>query len=425
MNMTATEINTQHKITFQPTFHKIKRFKTSFTVILLFLIFFGFYLNNLKALPLIGYWLNNRIFYSDTRNTYTGMQETSLVDNDTRKHPLFAIISRTSVSAMQTMFKMNHKLAVHSFLALIAAFNVIAVFFLLRRQSSNYFSVLLWTLFYGITFANIVFFGIPETYGLTTLSILIFSSHLISCRKNINTKNATVSGLLAGISALMNPPMIFLLIPFCYLAFKLPLKQFVSVSIKAALPAVLIFFGTNFLLFGTQYLKFSLGYADKWASLDNLTHITCHANVLLSFFVYSIISPLLHLSSSIGLQNFKDYIHPLIKIPIITLFLGYTVYAIQKTCRGLYLDMYNTIRQSSPGHFNHPAPAFLVWLLIMLLFYTYFNPQEAFLYSTQVLGPFVFILFVQYETLSWKWKHTVLVVFIICTAFFNIRCFYG
>jgi hypothetical protein len=45
------------------------------------------------------------------------------------------------------------------------------------------------------------------------------------------------------------------------------------------------------------------------------------------------------------------------------------------------------------------AGSLLSWMLLMTLFYTYFNPREAMLYSSQILVPLSFILALAFETI--------------------------
>jgi hypothetical protein len=44
------------------------------------------------------------------------------------------------------------------------------------------------------------------------------------------------------------------------------------------------------------------------------------------------------------------------------------------------------------------AGGLLSWMVLMTLFYTYFNPREAMLYSSQILLPLTFVLALAFET---------------------------
>lgn len=376
----------------------------------IFILFTLLHFNNLRHLPTLSYWLNNRIFYADTRNTYSGMKEIS-IDQDSRKHPLFAVITQVSVAGAKTLHIADTKNIIHGLLAIVAGLNITLFFFLLKKHTHKEITALLWTIFYGTSFANLVFFGIPETYSLTALGITAFLICLPDDQDNLDIKNIIMLGIPAGIGALLNPPLIFLLASaYCLALMKLPFKKFMLSSFLASILALFIFFGLNLLLFGTDYMNFGVGYAKKWASFSNLIHPIEYVKVFTSFFIYGIITPLHKLSSSIGLNDFTGYFSTPLKLPFAATFIGFTIYAGWNIVRKIIKDPL--------------VLSLLAWLGIVCLFYVYFNPRESFLYATQVLGPFMILLMKEFDILEWRWKNIAFAVFVTGTAYFNIACFY-
>jgi hypothetical protein len=130
----------------------------------------------------------------------------------------------------------------------------------------------------------------------------------------------------------------------------------------------------------------------------------------LSFFVFSVLSPLEELERSIGLKDVLGYFrNPVIAFLFLLccVYLGYMGVIIKRQIKNLLVM------------------AAVAWLLALSLFYVYFNPGEALLYSCQALAPFILIIARIFQNISFKWKEIPLMLFVIGATYVNLTCLAG
>lgn len=109
------------------------------------------------------------------------------------------------------------------------------------------------------------------------------------------------------------------------------------------------------------------------------------ASVVVDFFFCSVLSPARQLHSSLGWQDLSGYWSSPLGAVLFPLLASYI-------CYGLFAAIKH--------HKSHPlASSLFSWMFLMTLFYIYFNPQEAMLYSSQILLPLTFILALAFETI--------------------------
>jgi len=377
---------------------------------LLFASFFLLYHRAADQHSSLIYWLNNRVFYSDTRTSYSHMKEISF-EGDMRKHPLYSVVVHPLLAIVKHLFDLGTRDAARAVVAFLAAVNGALFYLLARRLPSSRPTAFLFAAAYGLLFANLVFFSIPETYSLSTTGILLFFLLLTRFRAALTPRGTLVLGSAAGVASLLNPPLGLLLGAVVALAFlRLPPRRAPAASALAALPAAIIYLAANLLLFGTGYFEYSQRYAGKWAALSNLFHLHDWLNVGSSFFVFGAVSPLDSLQRSIGLRDWGGYFTlPAAGLATLGL-IGFAIYTLVMLIR----------RRDSKGEgIVLPAAA---WLAAIFVFYVYFNPKESLLYASQALGPFVLILARRYEIILWRWKWTGILAWIALAAWANISC---
>jgi len=426
----------------------------------IFLAFFALYSRNLRETSGWIYALNDRIFFADTRDSYHYIKHFSF-GGDMRKHPLFAVLANPLHQFFQDAFGLNNRRAAHCVLAGFGALCVTLFYLLLRERLAGRraaAAALLWALLYGVSFANIVFFCIPETYGLTNACVAAFFLVAAKWNKTPLTRwRALLLGGLAGVGALANPPLGMMTAAVFVWGFERgsrrdsesgrwrelwrgpwrnqwrgQLREWLWKGAAASLAAIGVFLGANLFIYGEAFFTFSKSYTNKWASPANFLHIHNWLNVFVSFLVFNLVSPLKTLKSSIGAANLAGYWANPAAGALAALWIGYlacaAVWAVRRAGRFLV--------------------GVAVWAGALMLFYLYFNPKEAFLYSSQILLPLLWISAEAWEhltrqnppsepvnakTLPPKGKFAVfhspafanvlLGLFLLASAFINLRCF--
>jgi hypothetical protein len=377
---------------------------------IVFPLFFGFYLYTSQKTSRWIYWFDDWIFYADSRSVYADMKKMSFEEN-MQRHPLYSLIIYPLWVTMNSVGGLSRHSSTGAVIALIAAVNVTLVFLLLDSYITDRISVLIFTSLYGVSFSNLVFFSIPETYSLTNIGIILFFILAVKFHKNLTTRRAVILGITAGLGSLLNPPLGLLLFPVYVLcSIHANMRQRMWLALWATLATLFIFLATNFTLFGWDYIEHSRKFSARWASLSNYLDASHWMNLSISFFVFSVISPLDELERSIGIEDVLGYF----RNPIITafflffcIFLGYVAVAIRQQIKELLFM------------------AAVAWLAALSLFYVYFNPGEALLYSCQALAPLILIMARSFQKISIKWKEIPFALFAIGTAYLNLACFTG
>lgn len=162
-------------------------------------------------------------------------------------------------------------------------------------------------------------------------------------------------------------------------------KRWASLAVVNVALGALVFLLANFLIHGWRFLSYSREYASSWASVGNLLDMGSVATVMIDFFFFSVLSPTGQLPSTLGWQDLPGYWRSPLGTVLFALLVSYI-------CYGLFA----AIKHQK----SHPlAGGLLSWVLVMSVFHIYFNPQEAMLYSTQILLPLTFILALAFETI--------------------------
>lgn len=375
-----------------------------------FICFFVLYSYSQRQTSWFIFWFDDWVFYADSSGSYDHMKEISF-DGNMWRHPLYPLIVSPLVSVIKAVFGFGNREAAKVVVALLAALNVALFFILFHYSFKEKIAELVFTCLYGVLFSNLVFFSIPETYSFANVGILVFFILIIRFRVDITKKRAIILGVASGLGALANPPLGLLLFSLYVLCLRrLAWRQSLQRCLWATLVALLVYFGTNFLLFGLNYIEKSQKLANKWATIGNFFEPTNWLNVGVSFFVYAVISPLDELERSIGLKDFSGYFQSPARTLIFTVFILYLVFTIIRLARRGVGDLVLTAA---------------AWLGVLSVFHLYFNPREALLYSSQALGPFMLILGRVFVDISWKWKGLVLGIFSIGLGYINFKCLMG
>ena len=301
------------------------------------------------------------------------------------KHPFFELIAYPLVRAFQWAPFLDTRGSILLLLALLSALGVTGAFLLLKSYFSSARLALLFACLYAFFFSNLVIFSIPETYSMSNLTILLYLSYLLRVRGSLDGRDSLVLSVLAGFASLFNAPLLSLMvIHLVSMLRRVELKRWAGLAVSNVALGALVFLLGNFLIVGWKFLNVYGKYASSWSSIGNLLDTGSVATVVVDFFFYSVLSPTRQLPSSLGWQSLSGYwSSPLgaVLFPLLAIYICYGLFAAIK------------------HHKSHPlVGGLLSWVVLMTLFYTYFNPREAMLYSSQILLPLTFVLALAFET---------------------------
>ena len=354
------------------------------------------------------------IFSSDTKDTLFHLTNPSFED-DARKHLFLFVTLGPITKFIQIIFNVSSTRSIRLLLSIIAAINVGGIFYFLKKISASTLNALFFTSLYAVSFSTLVIYSIPETYSSSNLFILIYVAVLFPIRKKITFRNTIVLSLIAAFASLYNPVLLSLIaIHLFILFFQTDKKNWLVAVVSNFIMAFSIYFLSNFVIYGMDFITFADSYASRYASIKNFLNHEKVLGVLSDFYYFSILSPHSCLTARLGLSDWHSYVDFPLKlffIILFTIFLIYTIYTIFK----------------KDNEYRTFLIAILVWMVLLTMFYIYFNPKEAMLYSTQTLFPMIILLSQSFERIKIKpmYKYILFSIFISFTAYTNFLTYYN
>jgi hypothetical protein len=376
---------------------------------LVFILWGGIFLCNLRHFQPIVFSQNEGILGADTQDTSYCMRDITF-EGDMKKHLLFSAVTASAVNVIKRVFIISEDNAVIYVLALIAAINVTLAYVNLLYFLSNVFPAFWFSALYGMMFTNLVLFSIPETYSLSGLFILFY----FLCLFNINHLsplylNLTL-GVIAGIASLFNPPLLSLVVMQVVLIIRKHATEihalrvcFLGVGI-----AGIIYVFPNLFIQGNSYFDYAIPYLHKYASFENYLNLEKVGTVIAGFLFYSFLSPIDMLVDNVPVSFFLNYFSSLSKITLLMMYIVMLVYGIQAW--------------RDKKEIGEPLG---IWCLLMMCFYIYFNPLEAILYSSQLTFPIILFISWTFVRIPGKIKYYGLGIFTILLIVQNFGALYA
>lgn len=378
----------------------------------IFLLFVGvYYLSNRYIWDTVSQ-TQDTIFGSDTMETLENIQKISFND-DTKKHMLFSATLSPISKSIQEVLGISQNKSIRLTLAIMASLNIAGVFLFFRKFSSSILLSLLFVVFYSLCFSNFVIYSIPETYSVSNLFILIYIGTIIALRKPLTVYSSMLLSVIAGIASLYNPVLLSLIvIQIAMIFFQRDWKHWVMISLSNLTIGTIIYFFVGYLMFATQFFDFVTSYANRYASLNNYLDIKSISNVFSNFYFFSILSPHHYLSASLELNDWLGYGDSFLTIIVIILIGIFLLY-------GIFVLVTN---KSKNREF---VLTLFLWTVLLALFYVYFNPKEAILYSSQVLLPLLIIFIHAFKTIKWKLplKYAIFIFCLLVITHTNVTAF--
>lgn len=327
-------------------------------------------------------------------------------------HPLFLLVRPLAKMIQETApASLTRTDAILAALALIAALNCLAMYAILTRLLSSAALAGWFSGLYAIFLSNLVLFGVPEVYSLATLTVLLYLYCALGTRRKSELVHATVLGALAAVAGLANPPLLSLSVVYW-----VSLWRKHSVVRRAALGAVSV--STTAICFSTGYLVASgivsrtgagyrplalstalseqalaafgsgLTHVDTFGSWANVGDPALIGTVLLSFVFYSVITPINSLTTHLTQADAWGYFSSLSGLASVVAYGALLLGAVYTAARG-----------------DDPLMrGLLVWLVLILGFYTYFSAEHAMLYAVQVAPVLVLFTGTYFSRLDGRFK---------------------
>jgi hypothetical protein len=185
-------------------------------------------------------------------------------------------------------------------------------------------------------------------------------------------------GPLAGVAGLCNPPLLTLVgLPAMRTLLAGRLRHAIIIGLATgtiALALVLAVVLTHSTLkWGTPWAYFtrSAGYTEHYSGLKHVTRFRYLSNVVSCFLLFAVASPINsipgHNLNRLAAARYLEDVGGLVALAAVALILG-----------GAAASLF--------GRYWRTALPLAAWIAAMAVFYTFFNPADAMLYSTQVQG---------------------------------------
>ena len=159
--------------------------------------------------------------------------------------------------------------------------------------------------------------------------------------------------------------------------------------------------------FDTTY-KYNRHVINRYSSVLNLLNVYDISNVLITFLLYSVVSPVSELSNVMSLENYAGYF-TLPKFPIIVTYVSFFGFAIVR-----YFKNRSDFIES-----------LAVWMLILTIFHIYYLPDQVMLWSAQFLLPMMLFFYHTFIGVGSRYKYVFVFLFAVSMMLNNTITLYG
>lgn len=388
------------------------KYSSVYLIIVLF-IFLFLYLFSLTP--------NQNIFTHDGNMFYTDNSETTYMIKHLKesyqrgewndvKHNLISPALTWPLYKLGQIILNNDNLKIVFPIAFYGVLNLIIAFYILKKILKKESLALCFSIIYGFFFGIWLYSSFPETYILNIIFINIFL--LITLRyldKVPDIKFLFIFSIINATGILVTLHLASLAVIPLFLLFirqkKLfPIKSllYLVIMLSIVILAYEIVGRINKEFRFLQIIKYIKDYQITWGSstFKNFVNLSAILNTLLNFFFYGVgiiyVSPwdtseLLYLGTYFNIFGGIMFFFSYIAFILISL---------------LGLRQSGSIRQKW-------FQILVLWIIINIIYFLYFNPMEAFLYGPLIHLPWLAILATGYNQLRFKYKWLILGVFAV------------
>lgn len=358
----------------QSTTYKIMGARTYVFAAVCFLAVFVYFFLQIRASSVLVQF-NNCVLGADVAGYYQGLIEGNWGVFRIRKHAL-AVVSVAALAVPLGQAGLPLTLAIPAALSAVVALGALALFFLLRLHRLSSVTSLAAVFAMLSTFGTLTVFSVVETYGVTfaaaAVAMLIFMAlaRLADNRPLISALSAGVVGAAVGWANLPAVAFVLLYTGFAWSTFDGDLRRkcILLLVLPIAVAALLALVPSVYADAGKGF-AWQREYVERYASLWNFVTPGILLQYLSSFWVFSFVSPLETVRSIYSTSDFTVLAGSPLKLVAWIAVIGTLAFG---TGRALW-------RRET----RFPAAAALLTAAGLFMFYLYFNPLEAVLYSSQ------------------------------------------
>jgi hypothetical protein len=360
--------------------------------------------------------VNNCIFGADTVSFWRWLEKGNYLAFVVHKHTLAVIL--TAIIAQPLVWAGIETITAVT-IALAAIWGAVAavVYIYFRRAGLSPLAACAMSLFAFSTLAIATHGGIAETYGATLLMIGIACQLLPAIAKLADSHvwgSAVLAGTIgAGLAIANAPSAAFIFVYFACLPLgKLGNFGASRAAITVAIPALFVsvaVFAPAFVAEGADGARWHANYLARYARFENFIDPATLTDFFVSAFVFAFVAPLEHLQCRFVASDIVE----LISVPI-------RLVAYLVTISLVVLGIARAFRNSRRREVMGMAGA----IFAILVFYLYFNPDEALLYSPQWVLALLLVASPSFSR-AWLWAGiaAVLCFSINLPALHDIRTF--
>lgn len=315
--------------------------------------------------------VNNCVFGADAA-TYAAALDAGIWRGlKPRKHPA-AVAAVQAVATPLLATGLSPRQASSGALAFWQAFGALVLFLGLCRNLLPPVRAFLVTLLFLSSFGAMTLFGIVETYGITfafSAIALAILAELAALAARLPWRSALGAGVVVGVAGLANPPAMVILFPYTAVVLArhgsfrrlvvpaLLLPAAIAVCV-ALLPGVVV-----------DGIAWELAYADRYGGTGHLGDGPLALAYTKAFLLFAFVSPLDRIVCSVNGLGLGMMSGP--RLLALALSVG--------------LIGVGILRSLMSARSRPLAAGCLFGTFVLYLFYGWFNPGEALLYSTQWL----------------------------------------
>jgi len=371
----------------------------------IFVAFYCLYGMTSEHLSHLAFNHNDAFFDADTYDTTRAMEKLTF-GFDMRKHLLFSPVTSTLARAVDVVSGIGIRPSILVTIAGLAAANIVLCFLLLRVVLRDELAALAYAVLYGVTLANLVIFSLPETYSVSNLFILGYLAYLCPRWRTLSVRDGTLLAVVAGLASLANPPLLALVAIHTFITWRREGPRFaVRMGIIWSLLATLIYFISAIAIGGWVGLRFPAAYLHQWVSVGNFIDWQSIVHVVASFLVFAVITPVSVVEGNLEPGDILGYGATLSGLITALAWTAVLATAIVRSVRGDNLLL----------------EALLVWIALSAVFYLFFHPPGAILYSPQFLIPWMLVVATQGMQMFGRWNWTLAVVLAVLCGYQNLQ----
>jgi hypothetical protein len=316
------------------------------------------------------YACDNVVMGADGHEIIEGLS-TEIIGYDAFKRPLFSVLAGLPVLLMTKGLGVDGETAALVSFALWAGIAVTLTYILMRRHFADLPQALLASTGFALSFCTVTIFSIPETYGVT-IAALVFLLLLIleADRAGMGARPSLAAwlGVIAGLCAFVYPPLMATLLVWLVLNLQRHgVKPLVVPAIVAGACALAVYYAGLMAVFGADSFGEQGRYIDRFGSLAALTRWETYAAVLSVIYAMGLVSPEDGVLPLYGLEQWSGLANrPVAIAALIAVLVLYVAIAVHVKRR----------RRAEPQ-----ALALASLLVLLTLFFTFFNAREIMLYA--------------------------------------------